>query len=154
MKIYIGLLVFLFIGCYKEQTTIYTADLSNTNTHSIVIRPYFSGLVPPNKVITLTANGTFQIAKGSDRGIVNNGGFDSYIFGGSDSTVVIFDNTYSITHYTTQPTMFAPKYYLVSSNRNLRNKDSYIYSYKDINNTRRESNYLYNFTEQDFLDSH
>jgi hypothetical protein len=153
MKIYLGLLIFLFVGCTKEQITNYKANLSNTTIHTIVIRPYFGGSVPNNKIITLTPNGTFQIANGTDWGIVNNGGFDSDSFGGSDSIVVTFDNIYSITHYTTQLTLLASKYYLVSSNRNLYNKNSYLYTYQDPSKTRRESNYLYKFVEQDFLDT-
>lgn len=154
MKIYLIVFIFILIGCTKEQITTYTAYLSNKSNHSIVIRPYFNGIVPTEKIISLALNDSFQIANGSDRGIVNNAGFNSNFLSGSDSIVVTFDNQYKITHYFNQPVNLASKYYLINSNRNLYNKDNYLYTYQDASKNRRESNYLYKFIQQDYLDSH
>jgi hypothetical protein len=154
MKIYLVMLFVIFTGCTKEQITSYSAYLSNNTTHNIVIRPYFKGIVPNNKIVSIAANDSFQIANGTDRGIVNNAGFNSDYLSGSDSITVTFDNLYKITHYFTQPDFLAPKYYLVTSNRNIYNKDNYSYTYKDPTKNRRESSYLYKFVEQDFLDTH
>lgn len=85
--------------------------------------------------------------------IVGNAGFNSKYLNGSDSIIVLFDNLYSITHYINTPLLTARKYYLYASHRNLNNKDSYVYTYRDISKQKRETTYTYEFTEQDYLDA-
>lgn len=145
--------VYFLNGCTKEEMTLYYAYLKNTTSHKIEIKPYFGGVASSDKTISLLANETKQIASGFDRGIVGNAGFNSQNLSGSDSLVVVFDNSYSITHYLNTPTSLSPKYYLFSSNRNLYNKNNYAYSYQDLSKHKRENNYNYNFVEQDYLDA-
>ena len=146
-------IVHLLSGCTKEEMTLYKAYLKNTTSHKIEVKPYFGGVVSSDKIITLLANETKEIANGFDRGIVGNAGFNSQNLSGSDSLIIIFDNLYSITHYLNNPTSLAQKHYLYSSNRNLYNKDNYNYSYQDVSKHKRESTYMYNFIEQDYLDA-
>jgi hypothetical protein len=143
----------LLIQCAKEKITLYHAFCKNTTSHKIEIRPYFSGSVPSNKIVVLNSNETREIANGFNRGIVGNAGFDSNYLSGSDSIVVVFDNLYAITHYFIQPAMLSSRHYLLSSNRNIYNKDNYTYTFADISKNKRESNYVYEFKEQDYLDA-
>ena len=155
MKIIIRLVIItlLFCGCAKEKNTLYHAYFKNTTAHTIEIKPYFGGVVPSEKIVLLLTNETKEIARGTDRGIVGNAGFNSQNLSGSDSIVVVFDNLYKITHYFTAPLTTAPRFYLLMSNRNIYNKDNYAYSYQDISKYQRESNYNYEFKEQDYLDA-
>jgi hypothetical protein len=146
-------LLFFLTGCVKEKITLYYAYAKNSTSHKVEIKPYFSGSIPPNRVIVLMANETKEIANGFDRGIVGNAGFNSNYLSGSDSIVVVFDNLYSITHYLNQPGTFASKYYLYASNRNIYNKDNYAYTYEDLSKYKRKSQYVYEFKEQDYLDA-
>lgn len=147
------LLIVLLNGCTKEEVTLYTAQIENTTSHYLVVMPYFSGFVPPNKIITINPGQTVEIGHGTNRGIVDNAGFFSDYLSGSDSIIVVFDNQYQITHYFEVPTLMNPKHYLYLSLRNLYNKDNYFYTFSDISKNRRESNYLYKFIEQDYIDS-
>jgi hypothetical protein len=140
-------------GCTREQMTVYHAKITNKTSHSIVIKPYFQGVVPNERTINLGANQSFEIAAGSDRGIVSNAGFDSYYLSGSDSVAVVFDGSYRMVHYFLQPASLSPRHYLLTSNRNLYNKDNYSYTFTDVSKNRRESWYEYNITEQDYLDT-
>src|SRR6188768_2813313 len=151
MKYLIIAISILFLtGCIKEEITLYYAHAKNLTSHKIEIKPYFSGSVPASKIIVLMANETKEIANGFDRGIAGNVGFNSNYLSGSDSIIIMFDNLYSITHYFTQPNSFASKYYLYTSNRNICNKDNYIYTYEDLSKHKRENQYVYEFTEQDY----
>lgn len=145
--------VLLVSSCTKEEMTLYSAYAKNGTGHKIEIRPYFFGSVPPAKVITILANDTKEIANGFDRGIVGNVGFNSNYLSGSDSIIVVFDDLFKMTHYFNAPSQLAPKHYLLSSNRNIYNKDNYAFSFVDQSKYKRESTYLYSFTEQDYLDA-
>ena len=147
------LLSILFSSCTKEQITLYTSTIENTTSHNVVIKPYFSGIAPQEKMILIMPNQNFQIANGTERGITENSGFYSNYLSGSDSIIIIFDNEYQITHYFQQPIELAQNYYFLSSPRNLYNKDNYTYTYNDISKNRRESFYLYQIKEQDYLDA-
>jgi hypothetical protein len=154
MKFFIMIFVSVLLTCcYKEDSTLYYAYMKNTTSHRIEIKPYFAGSVPINKIITLVANDTKEIATGFDRGIVGNAGFNSSYLSGSDSIIVVFDNLYSITHYFSSPAVHTPKYYFLTSNRNIYNKDNYVYTYQDLSKHQRKSTYNYEFKEQDYLDA-
>ena len=145
-------IVFCF-SCTKESTTNSHSYIVNKTTHKIKINPYFNGVIPSEKAIILLGNDTVEIANESSRGINGNSGFYSSNFAGSDSVIVIFDDTYYITHYSIAPMNYSNKYYLYSSNRNILNKNSFIYSSQDISGHQRENFYYYNFIEQDYLDT-
>ena len=154
MKYYIGLITaFLFAGCIKEGSTSYRAVMINPTMHTIEFRPYYGGVVPPANVFKIGANDTLEIALGSFRGIVGQGGFISKYFAGTDSVLVVYDNLYSIVHYVYTPVALNPRHYLYSSLRNIGNLKSYEYTFKDHYKGFRSSNYKYIFTEQDYLDA-
>ena len=154
MNIFWSFIVTVFLGaCTKEKITLYHANLKNNTTHKIEIKPYFNGTTSIDKIVTLMPNETHEIANGFDRGIVGNAGFTSRTFSGSDSIIVIFDNIYSITHYFNSPVFLSKKFYFLTSNRNIYNKDNYLYSYNDLSKNKRESNYVYEFIDQDYLDA-
>ena len=43
-------------SCTKEKSTNYYAHLKNKTAHKIVIKPYFQGVVPTDKIITLLSH--------------------------------------------------------------------------------------------------
>jgi hypothetical protein len=146
-------IIIIAVGCIKESSTYYQANIKNKTIHQIKVIPYFSGIVYSSKIILLNAGDSINIARGVDRGKVDHGGFDSDYFSGSDSLHVIFDDTYSISHYFVTPSTFSSKYYFYSSLRNLGNYLSWEYSFKDESKHRREALYLYRFVDQDYLDA-
>ncbi|NOT51978.1 MAG: hypothetical protein HOP10_11960 [Chitinophagaceae bacterium] len=152
-KLPLLLLFILITGCTKEKITIYNAYVKNTTAHQIKVVPYFSGVIDNSKILLLNAGDSINIGNGFDRGIINHGGFNSVYISGSDSNIVIFDNTYSITHYGQTPSSFSIKYYLHTSPRNLRNYLNWYYTAEDPSKNRREAFYLFRFIEQDYLDA-
>ena len=153
LKIKILILV-LLTGCSKEQSTNYYAYLKNNTTHTIVISPYSKGQLVSNNIINLLPSTNFQVANGTFRGLVGNGGFFSKYYDNSDSVRVTFDNSYTITHYNfNNPNPLNSKYYLNTSLRNIINFKSYAFVSKSLSRNRIENNYNFEFIEQDYLDS-
>lgn len=107
MKLGILFGMLLICSCSKEEVTIYKATVVNNSGHKIVIQPFFAGLNPSEKTITLLSNQNFEIASGSDRGFGNQGFSSSYFGGPNDSVIVTFDDLYSITHYFNTPSVLA-----------------------------------------------
>ncbi|MEO6833907.1 MAG: hypothetical protein ABI378_14655 [Chitinophagaceae bacterium] len=144
-------LIFL-VSCFKEDSTIYRAYLENATDYGIVVLPFKNGVVLSMDTLKLIPNQTLLIAEGSDRGIQNQGGFFSNYFSnnGDDSGLIIFDNTYIVSHYGNLPTTLARKYVLYNSTRNIFNYLSYDYTYKDINKHLREATYRYTFVDSDY----
>jgi hypothetical protein len=145
--------LFFIIGCQKEKSTFYQAYIKNATSHQVKIVPFFSGTTNSNKIILLAAGDSVLVGHGVDWGKVDHAGFNSEYFSGSDSIVVSFDNSYSISHYFNTPSLFSTKYYLYSSLRNLGNYLSWLYSFHDESKYSRRAFYLYRFTEQDYLDA-
>lgn len=143
----------VFVGCTKERSTNYVATLYNGTSHNIEIKPYYGGVSPANKKINLGPLESLEIANGSRRGIGENAGFSSNVLGSPDSMIVIFNNTFSITHYTVTPTAFSNKYYLYTSLRNIENFKSYEYTILKDSKHERGVSYKYTFTNQDYLDA-
>jgi len=144
---------FILMSCNKEKSTFYQAYAKNSSSHQLKIVPYFSGVAYNNRIVFLAPGDSTLFGNGVYYGKVGNAGFDSKYISGSDSIVVTFDNTYSISHYFITPASFSPKYYLYSSLRNLGNYLSWDYSFNDPSKYRREAFYLYRFTDQDYLDA-
>ena len=154
MKMLFALITISLIpSCTKESITIYYAYLKNTTMHKIEMKPYFSGVVRNDKVVTLLAGEVKQIADGSYRGIGNQAIFLSEYMTGADSLVVVFDDMFPIIHYGITPPSTAPKYYLFTSNRNVGNSKNYKLETRDLNKHKRENTFTFYFIEQDYLDA-
>ena len=126
--------IIIFSSCKKEGTTNHIAYLKNKTNHIIEIRPFYAGLVQTENIIRLLENETKEIANGNDRGIASaEAGFTPKYFAGADSMIVVFDNLYSITHYTNTPLALAPKHYVFTSLRNIGNLKSYTVETKIVN---------------------
>ncbi len=141
------------VSCRKDGITIYSGDLKNATTHSIKILFYSKGAIINQNTINLNSGTEIQIGHGSERGVVNHGGFGSDYFSGVDSVHVVFDNTYRTSHYIHTPANLYPKHYLYTSTRNIGNYLSYAYTYEDESKYKRVSHYVYTFIEQDYLDA-
>ncbi len=152
MKTALPVLMWMLLNaCVKEKTTTYEAYIMNGTSHQIEIHPYKGGFVHAEDTIRLAPGQTIQIADGTDRGIVNRGGFSSKYFGGSDdSNIIVFDNVHFVTHYANQPTNLNSKYLLFGSTRNIGNPLSYYYEYWDIDRNGRQAKYTYTFVEDDY----
>lgn len=153
--ILILLLITYTAACKKESSTRFEAYLINKSGHSIEIKPYFNGFVSTVNIMRLQQNDTLQIADGFYRGISSDSsaGFIPKYFAGADSLIVVFDNTYSITHYINTPSLLNSKYYLFTSQRNIGNPRSYQMIIKSSSSTFRENEFWYTFTQQDYLDA-
>jgi len=140
-------------SCVIEDETYTVAYLKNATVHQIVILPYRNGVVLPTDTLKLSPDSTLKIGEGVSREMVNHGGFSSGKFSGDskDSTRVVFDKKYSISHYVTMPTNIANKHYDYSSLRNIVNYLSYDYTYENKTKHSRRATYRYTFTDSDYV---
>lgn len=153
MRIGAFLLLFLICSCIKERVTVYKATLVNNSSHKIVVYPFFSGVNPSEKTITLLTNQNFEIAYGSVQGLGTQGFSSTYFGGPNDSVIVTFDDLYSITHYFNTPSVLAARHYLFSNTRNIGNPASYDLQTNRLSKYQQENIFTYTFTEQDYLDA-
>lgn len=146
----IGLL--FFASCNKDSVTISNTIFINNTSHSISVFGYNNGLLNQESSFDLNANDIKTVFTLNNRGIGEGLSFGEY-FRPVDSFVVIFDNSFKITHY--KPTLIGnnPKNYLFGSNRNIYNDSNYTNSIIIDKKFRREWNFEYTFIEQDFLDA-
>lgn len=140
-------------SCTKDKSTNYFSYLENKTGHKIVIHPYVSGIVPPERILTLLPNTKLEIAHGTLDGLVTKGYISGYWGGDKDSIVVIYDDSVTITHYFVTPASLNRKYYLQSSNRNLANQGSYTFGVTVLSKYKWQTVSEYQFTEQDYLDA-
>lgn len=153
MKPIIVVLMLCLLSCRKESSTRSTAYWNNLTAHTIEIRPFSRGTVPPGNIVLLKPGDKFLAGAETMRGILNGAGYDIKYFDGADSIQVVFDGQHGITHYFNTPSVLGPKHYLFSSTRNIGNSESYQYTYRDVNKRFREQTFTYEFTEQDYLDA-
>lgn len=147
------LLMSIFSGCITEPNTNFKATLKNDSGSKILLTPYLKGSPALDKEVYIFVNESLEIANGSDRGKVNHAGFDSQYLTGMDSLVVIFNDSFKITHYRINPETPSANHYLNEDFRNLFNYLNYEYSIDDRSRGKRVAYYNYVFTEQDYLDA-
>jgi hypothetical protein len=154
MKYFLFAICILMLnGCSKEEHTLYIAFLINSTAHNIEIHPYFAGIVPADKIITLNGGGNKEIANGMYRGTGKDPVFLSEYMTGADSLVVIFDQLYSITHYGNPPLILNTKHYFFSSPRNIGNVKNYQIESRKLGKHSIENKFTFIFIEQDYLDA-
>jgi hypothetical protein len=146
-----SLLIIISTSCKKDYNSRYTATLVNKTSHSLRIMFFNSGVVNPKDTIRLTANQSFEIANGSERGAITTPGFSSNYYG--DSIWVVFDGIYRISHYSVTPNQLYPKNYPYTSLRNLINRNSYSFVSTAISTNSYLNEHFYEFIEQDYLDA-
>jgi hypothetical protein len=140
------------LGCQKEELTIYNAHLTNSTNHEITLLSYKKGVVLITDTIKLKPNERFKIANGFNRGISVSPGFSSNFFGDSnDSIKVVFDKTFSVTHYANLPDKLNKKYYLFNSLRNCLNANSYVFVSTKLSKYKLQNTHEYIFVEEDYL---
>jgi hypothetical protein len=139
----------LLFSCYKEPVTHYEAHLTNRTSVAIIIVPFKNGIASQDRTVSIPPGGTVQIAKGFDRGLVENAGFVSEELHG-DSLQVVFDNLYTCSHYINPGSGSAPKNYSYTSTRNLGNYLSYQWTQTKPSKNNWHNRYDYDFTEADY----
>jgi hypothetical protein len=124
--------------------------LYNISNHDVLILPYKSGKVEASDTIRLNQGDDVKIADGWFRGDIKIPSFLSEYFGApGDSIIVIFDDQYSVTHYSDAPKELSFKHYLFSSLRNIGNPESYTFNRVKDGSTRINVHDYY-FTESDY----
>lgn len=146
------LLCAFIVGCIKEKITISNTQFENTTSHVIKVDGYRNGQIQSESSFVLNANESKQVFHLNNRGIGSGltfGGYNQPL----DSFVVVFDNSYRISHY--KPTLIGTntKRYLYSSKRNIYNDSSYIPNLVSDKKYKREWDFKYAFIEQDYLDA-
>lgn len=93
-----------------------------------------------------------QIAHGHERGLSDKPGFSSGHYGGpNDSIVVVFDNSYKVSHYANTPAQLAPKHHINISLRNVGNAKSYRLETEHVSKNVWNKDHYYEFVEDDYL---
>lgn len=145
-----GLLFFL--SCKKDSVTLSNTIFINNTSHTISISGYKAGVINTESSFTLSANESKSVFTLNNRGIGNGLCFGEY-YRYVDSFVVQFDGAFSISHYKPDLVGNSIKKYYFSSNRNLYNDASYLRIITKDNRYRREWDFKYTFTEQDYWDA-
>src|SRR5690606_25399382 len=146
--ILISLFSVLLKSCRKEENTNYKAMLINKSSVQILLVSYIDGRDVDR--ITINDGSSVIIGEGTDRGFVNHAGFDSKYLSGVDSVIIIFNDSFSVSHYNNNPIAFSFKYYLQENSRNIFNYLNYNYYHQDKSRGWRNAYYRFTFTEEDY----
>jgi hypothetical protein len=93
----------LFSGCIKEYYTLNSAILVNSTSYYLTVLPFnIEGIVSPSDTLHLPPHDSIVILK--DRSLSEKSGVDWKGATGplkevSDAAIVIFDDSFSVTHY-------------------------------------------------------
>lgn len=144
--------IFLFASCSKEKATISETIFRNKTGHEIEVTIYEDDGAPDTvNSFSLSASDVKKALSIRGGGIGEGVTFGQLI--GGDSIVVTFDGMYSIVHYRPSPVGSNPKNYPFESNRNIFNRNSYEQKLKTNRKLLREWDFIYTFTEQDYMDA-
>lgn len=144
----------LFSSCIIEKETVLEAEMYNSTDHTIKLLTYRGGICGPKDTTTLNPKITTQIGASAERGDIKGPGFNSFIFGGpDDSLIVIFDDSYRVSHYCNTPSNLSGNYYLFTSLRNILHPNSY--EFKRVRGKKRvyHNMHKYIFSEDDYLNA-
>ncbi len=149
-KYLIILLSILASGCIVEESSISNILVENLTTHSVLITPYKAGAIDSTKLFSLSPGQNKSI--GSDEGMGKTIGpvyFGDY-FRNLDSIVVLWDNTYRVTHMISDSFVSTGKYISILNERNIAKLSKYKSA--KVKETKHfvEWTATYSFTEADY----
>jgi len=152
MKIFLSTLILFCISCIESSTDSFTFIQNNSN-HKINIYAYKNGAITLDKSFTIAPNERIQIDHTSNGGTGGSGISYSIFIWGQDSILVTFDNLNTIVHYKETLIGNSTKFYSYNSPRNLYNEANYIKTTVAKTSHSVTYNFLYTFTEQDYIDA-
>ncbi len=148
MLLYISVILSIS-ACECEGTFITYSKLENRSTVDISIKTYRNGVIY-SKIILVGRNEVAMLDQNSGRtkAIVHS----SYL-GVLDSLIIEFNNTKKATHYGYSKTGNNSQAILSTNNRSLFNSVGYVQ--KTVKDTKcyLETDFVYTFTEQDYLNA-
>lgn len=154
-RLIITALVILYASAcsVKEEVSSTSVILFNNTEHQISITSFRNGVANNSSLIHLPNYGNYTIESGSSLGKTKGPVYFFDYFQNVDSVVVMWDNTYPITHMISDSFISTDKYIPFGNSRNLGNGNAYT------NELTEETKYTiawtvkYTFTEQDYLDA-
>jgi hypothetical protein len=152
MKYLIFGIVITFMSCKKDSVTLSNTIFANNSTHQIIVQGFKNGVNDIESSFVLNPNETKSVFTLNNRGIGNGLSFGEY-YRPIDYFLVQFDGQYKISHYKSNLIGTNPKRYLFTSIRNIYNDSNYIKNITKDEKYRREWDFKYTFTEQDYLDA-
>jgi hypothetical protein len=143
------LITFILSACKCEGIFITFSKLENLSTVNLSITTYKNGVID-SKVILVEKSKVAEIGQSSGRtkAIV----FSTYI-GIADSLIVEFNNNKKTTHYGYNKIGNNVNAILNTSNRNLFNSANYVQKTIKDDKCHLETEFIYTFTEQDYLNA-
>jgi len=152
MKRIIIVFLFLSTACIESRTDNYSFIDNNTD-HNIIIHPYRAGNISSSLIFEIGPHEKKLIDYTSYGGAKGDGFSYVSTITFQDSILVIFDHADTIAHY--KPTLIggAKRFYPFNSPRNLYNEANYIKTTVAKTTHNVAYNFLYTFTEQDYLDA-
>ena len=132
--------------------TVSNSYFVNNTNHYIKVQAFENDIITYASSFSLNNDTTLLVFQTINGGISDGVSF-GYINQPLDSIVVTFDSLYSTTHYSWRLTGPNQKCYLFNSKRNIFNDSSYVVTLVNDSKYRHERNFVYTFTEQDYLDA-
>jgi len=149
-KYLIVILALLLCSCEKEDTTYSNVLVENLTQHHINIIPYTNGMIDSNRIFSLSYAQEKSIESHTDMGISSGPIYFGDYFYGVDSIIVIWDNTYPVTHMISDSFISNNKYIPAFHNRNI----GYLGKYEIRKVKESKHNIIwtatYSFTEADY----
>lgn len=144
------ILITISSSCIKDYVSNTETFLINNTNHVIEIYPYTGGFTHPSNKVIIYPNQRISVLKENVRGKSLNP-----IYGTTlqpfDSTVVVFDTIYSVSHRSFRDSSaLCSKCIAFSSNRNISNEDNYTGTVTKNHKKFLKGYYEFSFTEEDY----
>jgi hypothetical protein len=139
-------------ACIQEESNLTKTFIINNTDYDVQITNYYRGVIQqgtskniPKRSKTLVSYSD-EFGKGAGYFYANDLMF-------TDSTLVKFDNNYTIVHYTKVPAIPNPKHITFESSRSLYNGNNYQRVILEEKKHYISNEYTFEFTLQDYLDA-
>jgi hypothetical protein len=153
MKQYLAfLIIILSYGCAEKQSTS-KVSIFNSTLHKVTLAPYINGIVDSSKYKILQPNESFSVETNYQRGKTKIPVVFWNYFKNLDSLVVIWDETYHMTHMLSDTFYSSNNFIQFAENRNIGLSTSYVNSIKSESKHSIEWSVINTLTEQDYLDA-
>jgi hypothetical protein len=149
-KFYLILSLSLILSCDYTGSTNFKVIVINSSSHHLILMPYEDGKLKESALISLSDGDMYLEHDEVERGIKGGGGLAADYTAGTDSIIIMFDNSFRTIHLMDTVGVSTSSFYTRQSLRSLYNADSYVTEIKDLSKKERTIKYTYTFTEEDY----
>ena len=146
------LIIYIFLSaCRREESNNTVSFIDNETLHTIKILEYSNGLLS-QEILIASSMGKKMVLNNNARGKGRGYSYASYL-SFNDSTLVVYDDSIQIVHYSYKESKNQLSGIQYDSSRSLYDENNYIRKITHEDKRSISNEYTYIFTEKDYLNA-